>query len=199
MSKEAKTNDNNIHPLLRKRWSPRAFDDRPVETKKLRNILEAARWSPSASNLQPWMFFLGQKGDETYQKIYDTLIEFNQMWVKFAPVIILNCGKITTQKGEPNVTWKYDVGQAIAHLSIQAMEEGLHVHQMSAFDIEKAAELFNLPEDYRAVSVSAVGYIGDPAMLHERMQKSEISERERKELDTFVFFGEYGKVHDLIK
>jgi len=198
MSKEANTNSNTILPILKKRWSPRAFDDRPVEPEKLRNIFEAARWSPSASNTQPWVFFLGIKGDNAYNKIFDSLVEFNQMWCKFAPVLVLNCGKISNEKGEANGVWKYDTGQAVAHMSIQTVEEGLYIHQMGGFDALKAAELFSLPEDVQAVSVSAIGYLGDPAILHPRMQKSELAERERKELNTFVFSDEYSRASNII-
>jgi nitroreductase len=199
MSKEAKTDNNEIHPLLLKRWSPRAFDDRMVEDQKIRNILEAARWSPSASNIQPWVFLAGFRGDKTYSKIMDSLVEFNQLWAGNAPVLILNCGKITNAKGIPNGTWQYDVGQAVAHLSIQVMDEGMYIHQMSGFDALKAAELFALPEEIRAISVSAIGYLGDPGMLHPRMQKSERAKRERKEMDTFVFSDKYGQVSEIIK
>ncbi len=103
MSKEAKTNNNKIHSLLEKRWSPRAFEDRPVEFEKLNNILEAARWSPSASNIQPWIYFIGLKGDPTYDMIFESLVEFNQMWLLATPVLILNCGKTTTDDGSPNM------------------------------------------------------------------------------------------------
>ena len=96
-----------------------------LRTEKLRNVLEAARWSPSASNIQPWVFFVGLKGDETYDKIYDSMVEFNQLWAKLAPVLILNCARITNEDGIPNGTWQYDTGQSVAHLSFQAMEEGL--------------------------------------------------------------------------
>jgi nitroreductase len=199
MSKEAKTNDHDIHPLLKQRWSPRAFDERPVDDGKIRNILEAARWSPSASNIQPWVFFVGFKGDETYDKIMNTLVEFNQLWAANAPVLMMNCGKTTNPDGTPSGIWQYDVGQSVAHLSMQVMDEGLHIHQMGGFDALKAAELFALPEDTRAVSVSAIGYLGDPAMLHPRMQKSEVAERERKEMDTFVFSDLHGQVLEIVK
>jgi hypothetical protein len=63
---------------------------------------------------------------------------------------------------------------------------------MMGFDALKAAELFLLPENVRAISVTAVGYIGDPSLLHPRMQKSEVAERERKEMGTFVFSESYG-------
>lgn len=199
INKEAKTK-YEILTLLKKRWSPRAFADKPVEEENLLLLLEAARWSPSASNLQPWIFFVGIKGDEVYAKIMNVLVEFNQMWAPNAPVLILNCGKITVrEENVPNGTWQYDVGQAVAHMSIQAMEEGIYVHQMSGFDALKAADLFALPENVRAASVSAVGYTGDPDMLHPRMQKSEIAERERKEMDTFVFSENFGLVSGIIK
>lgn len=193
MTKEARTNSNSIHPLLKKRWSPRAFESRTVEPEKIGNILEAARWSPSASNIQPWVFFVGMKGDETYRKIFDTLVEFNQLWAKFAPMLILNCGKTTTADGSPNENWQYDTGQSVAHLTFQAMEEGLHVHQMAGFDKKMADKLFDLPGDVKALTVTAVGYIGDPGMLHPRMQKSELAGRERKEMDTFVFTEKFGR------
>ena len=199
MSKEAETNTNDIYPLLKQRWSPRAFDERPVEDQKIRNMLEAARWSPSASNIQPWIFFVGKKGEKAYDKIFKTLVEFNQMWASSAPLLILNCGQNASDEGEPYAVWKYDTGQAVAHLSIQAMAEGLHVHQMTGFDALKAAELFALPENVRAVSVMAIGYIGDPATLHPRMQKSELAPRVRKEIGTFVFSDEFGLSSDIVK
>jgi len=199
MSKEAITT-SKLNPLLRKRWSPRAFDGRPVESEKLLSMLEAARWSPSASNLQPWTFFVGTKGDETYNKIFESLVEFNQMWAKNAPVLILNCGKITSNdEGIINGTWQYDLGQSVAHMSIQAMDEGLFVHQMGGFDALKAAELFQLPENVQAVSVTAAGYLGDPSILHPRMQKSELAARIRKELDTFVFSERFGQTSPVVK
>ena len=79
------------------------------------------------------------------------------------------------------------------------MNDGLYVHQMSGFDVIKAAEFFQIPEDVVAVSVTAVGYLGDPGILHPRMQKSEIAERERKEIDTFVFAENYGEASPIAK
>ena len=42
-----------VHDLLRRRWSPRAFAQRPVEPTKIRSVLATARWAPSAANQQP--------------------------------------------------------------------------------------------------------------------------------------------------
>ncbi len=197
-TKEADT-EHDIHPLLRRRWSPRAYSDQPVEPEKLLRIFEAARWSPSSSNLQPWSFIIGFKGDDTYAKIFDTLVEFNQIWSINAPVLVLSVGcKIRPGKEEINESYRYDVGQAVAHLSIQAMEEGLYVHQMGGFDPAKAVRLFDIPAMYNPITAFTIGYIGDAAILPERMAESEVKKRERKSISTFVFSGTYGQAAPLV-
>jgi len=44
----------------------------------------AAAWAASSYGQQPWRFLVGRKGDETYAKIFDSLMEFNQGWAKAA-------------------------------------------------------------------------------------------------------------------
>src|SRR5271155_1314164 len=173
-----------IHDLIRHRWSPRAFDARPVEPEKLRSLFEAARWAPSSYNAQPWYFIVGAKSDpENYNRILDTFVEFNQGWAKQAAVLALSVAKLTFD----------DVGQAVASLNIQAEALGLSVHQMAGIDPEKARKLFNIPADYEAVAGIALGYAGDPASLGDEMRKRELAPRQRKPLDSFVFAGQWGK------
>lgn len=198
MSKIAKTSVT-INQLLANRWSPRAFSKKDISDESLLKMFEAARWAPSASNIQPWQFILGKKSDATYQKIFETLVEFNQMWAKNAPVLILNCADTTREDGTINETSGYDLGQAVAHFSIQAMSENIFVHQMSGFSKEKAVELFKLPENMEPISVMSIGYLGVSEMLHPRMQVSEKAERERKPLNEMLFQNELGEASDLIK
>ena len=193
MNKEANT-IYDIHPLLKKRWSPRAFSEKPIENEKLQRMFEAARWSPSASNEQPWAYIFGKKGDETYNKIMSSLVEFNQIWSQFAPVLIVACAKKDVVKGEgENLYRMYDIGQAVAHFTFQAASEGLYVHQMAGFDAEKTNELFHIPANFEAVTVLAIGYMGDPKVLHPKLEKLEVAARERKPLKEFIFSGEFGK------
>lgn len=200
INKQAVTNEE-IYPVLKNRWSPRAFSDIAVENSKIVRMFEAAQWSPSASNEQPWRFIIGLKGDETYNKIYDTLVEFNQLWAITAPILILNCGRTMSLKnaGKPNTHYLYDAGQAAAHLTFQASSDGLFVHQMAGFDAEKAAEAFMLPTDFVAVTVIAVGYIGDPEVLHPNLKKMEYTKRERRDLSQTVFSGNFGEPYGLIR
>jgi nitroreductase len=189
-----------IHDLIRHRWSPRAFDPRPVEPEKLRTVFEAARWAPSSYNAQPWYFIVGTKDDpENYNRVLDTFVEFNQGWAKQAPVLALSVAKLTFDDGKPNRHAFHDVGQAAASLTIQAEALGLSVHQMAGIDPEKARKLFHIPADYEAVAGMALGYAGDPSSLGDEMRKRELAPRQRKPLDSFVFTGEWGKVSPLVK
>jgi nitroreductase len=196
MNKEAITNFD-ILPILKKRWSPRAFSDQVLTNEQLQRFFEAARWSPSASNEQPWAFVVGKKGDESYQKIFSTLVEFNQLWCQFAPVLAIGFSRIHNNKGDINYYGRYDLGQSVAHLSFQAHAEGLYVHQMGGFDVEKAVELFEFPKDYEAVTAFAIGYVGDPEILHPNLMKMEILERERINAGDFVFSGKFGNKSDI--
>jgi nitroreductase len=183
-----------IHDLLRHRWSPRAFDSRPVEAEKLRSLFEAARWAASSYNAQPWYFIVGTKDDpETYNKVLETFVEFNQSWAKQAPVLAVSVAKLKFDDGRPNRHAFHDVGQASAYLAAQAEALGLSAHQMAGIDPEKARKLFNIPTEYEAVAGMAIGYAGDPASLPEELRKRELAPRERKPLDSFVFASQWGK------
>lgn len=184
----------NILSLLKERWSPRAFAPQAVEAEKINRMLEAARWSPSSSNEQPWRFVVGMNNDETYKKIFDTLVEFNQLWAKTAPVLMLAIGNTRSSKdpSKPNKIFKYDVGQAVAHLTFQATADGLYVHQMGGFDTKKAAEAFNVPDEFEVLTAIAAGYIGDPEVLHPNLKKMEYNARERQALEKMVFAGRFG-------
>lgn len=187
-----------INSLSTYRWSPRAFSERTVEREKLRRIFAAARWAPSAFNEQPWRFIIGIKGHESYDKVLETLVEWNQKWAGHAPVLILNVAKKTfSLNGKPNATSKYDLGQAVAHLSLEAMNQGVYSHQMSGFSPEKAIKLFQIPDDYQPVSVIALGYYGNPELLPEDMYKSEIGKRKRQAVDDMVFANNFGEKTNL--
>jgi nitroreductase len=183
-----------IHDLIAHRWSPRAFESKPVEPEKLRSLLEAARWAPSSYNAQPWYFIVGTKDNpENYKRVLESLIEFNQGWAKNAPVLALSVAKLKFDDGKPNRHAFHDVGQAAANLSLQAEALGLSVHQMAGIDPEKARKLFDIPADYEAVAGIAIGYAGEPASLPDGLRERELAPRQRKPLDSFVFTGQWGK------
>ena len=191
MSNPTETN-YEIHDLLKNRWSPRAFSSQPVEPEKLRSLFEAARWSPSGGNSQPWAYVVATKENPAHQKLVQTLMGFNTVWAENAPVLVLTLAYLNPQRPGGNHYGYYDLGQAVAHLSIQAAELGLHVHQMAGFDAQKARELFEIPADYVPTTVVALGYLGSAEDLPEELRQREAAPRTRKPLDEFVFSGQWG-------
>ena len=189
-----------INELAKNRWSPRAFLDKPVETPKLVSMFEAARWSASGGNEQPWRFIVGQKPDDSWQNIFSTLNEGNQAWTINVPVLILACGnKISSWDGGISDFFQYDVGQSVAHLSLEAMHQGLYVHQMGGFSAEKARELFEIPESFAILTAIAVGYLGKPEILSEKLMERELQERVRKPLPDMIFSGKFGAPSRIIE
>src|SRR6202171_1804290 len=152
MHKPAAT-DIALHKLIRNRWSPRAFSDKPVPSEVLRSLFEAARWAPSSNNEQPWAYLVATKDDpENFAKMVGVLVEFNANWANHAPVLALSVAHLKTQRdGKPNRVALHDVGSATAQFTFEANSRGLWVHQMAGFDTEKARQTFAIPADSCAV------------------------------------------------
>jgi nitroreductase len=196
MNKPA-TNQHPIHDLLKNRWSPRAFSAQPVGKELLLSMFEAARWAPSGGNGQPWSFIVTTLADpEPHAKLVAALGERNQMWAKHAPVLVLSIVQREREPGKPNPWATYDLGQSVAHLSIQATALGLRVHQMAGFDQQKAREAFDLPQGYDPVTVFAVGYPAELDSLPVEIRERELAPRTRKALSDFVFDGAWNVALD---
>lgn len=184
-----------IHDLLLRRWSPRAFDERPVESHRLWSLLEAARWAPSSNNEQPWRFIVATKQDHEAEwgRLFDCLTEGNKIWVTRAPVLILSIASLNFEDdGKPNRHAFHDTGLAVENLVLQATALGLVAHQMAGFDVEKARADLRIPSGYEPVAVIAVGYPGDPAVLSERLRERELRPRSRRPIREWTFFGQWG-------
>jgi nitroreductase len=182
-----------IHDLLSRRWSPRAFDPRPIEPEKLASLFEAARWAPSCNNAQPWRFIVArQDEEELYERLFSCLMAGNQKWAYRAPVLMLSVAKLTFEDGSANRHAYHDVGLASENLVLQATALGLVAHLMAGYHVEKARTEFAIPSDCDPVAAIAVGYPGDPALLDERLRQREMNPRERKPLTEFVFAGQWG-------
>lgn len=181
-------NAGPLHELLARRWSPRAFSARPVEKAKLAQLFQAARWAPSSYNAQPWYFVATtREGHDGNDRLLRTLMDVNREWAQQAPVLVLAVARETyPHNGAPNHHAAYDLGQAVAHLTVEATSLGLYLHQMGGFDPALARELFAIPEGFRPLTVIALGYL-------ERMAEPPAA-RTRKPLEDFVFSGGWGHV-----
>lgn len=182
-----------IHDLLQKRWSPRAFAKKPVDEELLKQLFEAARWAPSSYNEQPWRFVVARKeNNEAHKKLASVMNDFNQRWGTEAPVLVLAVAKTTFDlDGRENPHAGHDLGQAIAHLTIEATRHDLYVHQMAGILPKKARKLYNISDEFEPMTMFAIGYKGNPESLDDKMKKQETSPRIRKELDEIIFEGEW--------
>ncbi|MEH2071535.1 MAG: nitroreductase family protein [Nostoc sp.] len=198
MDKSAQT-EYPIEDLLRQRWSPLAFSDRMVEPEKLHTLLEAARWAASSFNEQPWSFIVATSDNQTeFERLLSVLAEGNQEWARNAPILMLSVAKLHFERnGKQNRHAFHDVGAASATLAIQAAVVGLFIHQMAGFDVAKAQEIYSIPSGYEPVAAIALGYIGDPQTLSEKLLQREKALRTRKPLEEFVFSGSWNQTFPL--
>ncbi|MGJ0204148.1 nitroreductase family protein [Leucobacter sp. gxy201] len=165
---------------LAERWSPRAFDtDHTFRENALRSIFEAARWAPSANNTQPWRFILARRGSESFAKIESALMGFNQAWAGSAAALVVNIAEVVDPEGNPRTWAEYDLGQAVAHFSVQAHSEGYFTHQMGGFERERIIADFGLDERLKPISITAIGTMGSLDQLPEKLRERETAPRER--------------------
>ena len=183
-----------IHELIANRWSPYGFSDRPVAQSDIDGIFEAARWAPSSYNEQPWSYILGTKEHlDQYEKVLSCLVEANQKWAVRAPVLALGCTSLFFElNGKPNAAAVHDLGLASAMLVIEATARGLSVHQMIGIRPEKARETFRIPEAVQPITALAIGYADEVSRVDEPYRTRDLTPRERKEIERFVFTGDWG-------
>src|SRR5258707_9341710 len=189
-----------VHDLIRNRWSPRAFSDKPVPLDVLRSLFEAARWAASSSNEQPWAFLVATKDDpENSAKMLSVLVEFNAGWAKHAPVLALAVAELAFHRnGSPNRNAFYDVGAASAQLTSEGNSRGLFVHQMAGYQGATARQVSEIPAGWAPCAAIAIGYPGDPESLPQPLRERELAPRTRKRLTEFVMTGRWGHTSPFI-
>jgi len=111
----------------------------------------------------------------------------NPLWAPSVPTLVLAVTKLNPDRPGANPYAYYDLGQAVAHLTVQASALGLYVHQMGGFDHDKARQLFEIPEGYELMTIVAIGYAGSLHELPDELRERESAPRTRKSLTDFVF------------
>lgn len=187
--------DHPIHELIARRWSPRAFDERPLEPAILRQLFEAARWAPSSFNEQPWRFLVAERQNEAeFARMLDCLLEGNRKWAHRASVLAISVAKLAFDRsGKPNRHHAHDVGLATGNLVLQATALGLHVHMMAGFDPQKVRAAYGVPETFEPLTAIAIGCLGSIDVLDEKKQAQERAPRTRLAMSEIVFQGGWGR------
>jgi len=176
-------------PLFYTRWSPRAMKGQ-LTKKELLPLFEAARWAPSAFNVQPWRFLVAHKKSDR-DKFMTFLVDFNKQWCKNASalVIILSRNK-SEYKNKPNPTHSFDTGAAWVSLALEGARRGLVVHGMSGFDYNKARKVMKIPKVYSIEAMCAIGKLASPSVLPPEIAKTE-KPNQRKKLKEILSWGKF--------
>ena len=189
---------------MRSRRSTRIFDERhELGDEELELLLHAAQWAPSWGNLQPWAFVVARRGGPAHQALVPRLSRGNSGWVPRASVVLVTAAQMEPDPGAPaddsdKGGFKgahfacHDLGQAAAHLSLQATAMGLHAHQFAGFDKEGVAQDLGVPGWFQVMTGIAVGRQGDPAEVSERDRERQQRPRARKDLAEFVHVDAWG-------
>ena len=176
-----------LHPLLSERWSPRGFDaSHRLPERQLTALLEAARWSPSANNAQPWRFVVTERGDAAFERLVRTLSGNNRRWAGRASALLLVLAETADEAGATRAYGLYDTGQAVAHLVTQAEAEGLSTHQMGGFDKGAAVAGLGIDPRFTPVVVIAVGLRQDEHGLPDDLAEREGAPRRRRPLSELI-------------
>ncbi|HXF95889.1 MAG TPA: nitroreductase family protein [Gemmatimonadales bacterium] len=147
-----------IHPLIRQRWSPRAFSPRPVEPEKLQTVFEAARWAPSSFNEQPWRFLVATSAEPDWLAELQSYLAPGNRWARGAPVLAASAYRTHfAGTGALNRMALRDLGAAEENMFLQAEALGLALHQMAGFDHERFRRTL-LPDGFEPGTMIAMGY-----------------------------------------
>lgn len=153
-----------VHPLLTPPANAQIFDGSALPWTRLAGLLEAARWTASSWNRQPWRFVVGRNGDRTFQEMHGALTPANRAIAGDAGALILALRQVLGIDGAALIGTEYELGLAVARLSVQARATGWHTVQLGGFRRRALAAAFAVPAEFEPFVVLAVGRAtADPA------------------------------------
>jgi len=173
------------------RWSQRSLTDQPLSEEQIASLFEAARWAPSANNLQPWLFVYANQ-PESLARARTLLKEPNQRWASRAPLLVfVFARKVHPETGAPLRTAAFDTGAAWQALALQARKLGLSTRAMGGIHLDQTYVVLGVPSDqYDALVGIAIGHPGDADALPEDLRARE-TPTGRKSTREFVVEGRY--------
>ncbi|MBS3815146.1 MAG: nitroreductase family protein [Hadesarchaea archaeon] len=148
-----------VSEIIKERRSVRKFKTEPVDKDDLEEILEAARWAPSAGNAQPVEFVLIEDEDKKKELVKASL---GQSFIQQAPVVIVVCANVprTREKYGERGSEMYvyhDSAAAAQNIHLMAKSLGYATCWIGAFDDSAVKEVINAPEEIDPHVIIPVG------------------------------------------
>lgn len=190
-----RTADHAIEAQFIERWSPRAFNPKPLAEAELLRLFEAARWAPSCLNSQPWRFVYALRDSADWALFVSLLNAGNQAWAQNASALVF-VGSFTLMgmPGQPptmpSPTHSFDTGAAWQSLALQAQAQGLITHGMAGVDFGRAKTELGFPDTVKLEAAIAIGFPGKKEDLTEALQAREVPSQ-RNPVSSFAFAGRY--------
>ncbi len=156
----------------------------------LMRLFEAARWSPSAGNSQPWRFVYAIAQTPDFDAFLDLLDPGNREWCVRAGALLLVTARTVSEQGRPLPSHAFDTGAAWMSLALQGAAMGLVVHAMGGFDSGRARERCQVPQDHAVLCMVAVGHPGRSEDLPDRLRARE-APTPRQPIGDRVFAGRF--------
>jgi len=151
-----------LDEAIKNRRSIRAYQKRPVEEEKINRILEAARWAPSAGNLQS-VEYVVIKDQGTRKRLSEAAL--GQEQVSEAPVDIVVCcnfSKISPYGTRGKELYSIqESGACIQNLMLAAHALGLGTCWVGAFDEARVRQIAGVPANAKPVAIITVGYAAE--------------------------------------
>ena len=166
----------DVFKAIKGRRSIRAFTDEPVSENEVNQLLDAARWAPSAGNIQPWEFIVVRDA-----KVKRGLEEaaLNQTFIEEAPVVLVVCANPTRSSrryGSRGISLYclQDTAAAIQNMHLAACALGLATCWVGSFEEEEVQRVLNLPDFLRPVAIIPVGHAAEKPEPRSRRPLSDI-------------------------
>jgi len=170
----------DILETIKNRRSIRTYKRQDLAQQTLDKLLEAARWAPSAGNVQPWAFVI-----VTSQKIKQgiSLGAFGQKTLEEASIVIIVCAdeKRAEQSYGSRGKTLYclqDTAAAIQNIMLTAHSLGLGSCWVGAFKEEEIRKVIKAPKEMRPIALIPIGYPNENPAARNRRPLSEITRKE---------------------
>ncbi len=145
--------------IIKRRRSVRGYASEEIPEEVIEELLEAARWAPSAGNRQPWHFYV-VRDDGMRRGLVD--VAGGQSFIAEAPVVIVICAdaeRSAEHYGDRGreLYCLQDTAAAMQNILLVAEAHDLGTCWIGAFDEEACSQLLDLPRHHRPVAMTPVG------------------------------------------
>jgi nitroreductase len=160
---------------------------------QVQSLCEAGRWAPSCFNSQPWRFVYALPDTPQWQRLFDLLMDINQLWASKAGALVALVARTHFEGNDaPAATHSFDAGSAWMSMALQAQQMGLAAHAMWGFHHDQAADALKLPELFSTQAMIAFGHPASAEELPEPLREREVPSP-RKALRELMFSGDMGE------